>query len=76
MRIKMVLISILYLYTLFLPLGQKCVFTQEIIWIKKADLPNPRWLGAAVVCNDKIYLIGGRGPDNRIIYEYNANTFS
>jgi N-acetylneuraminic acid mutarotase len=32
----------------------------EIAWLTKANMPDSRYSGDAVVCNDKVYHIGGR----------------
>lgn len=46
----------------------------QIRWNRRSNLPTPRWLGAAVICDDRIYVIGGRGPEDRKIYKYNPAT--
>lgn len=45
----------------------------KILWEKKSDMPGERYGGDAVVCNDKIYHIGGRSVRGfeKSNFEYN-----
>jgi len=48
--------------------------TIKISWLSKAEMPNPRYGGDAVVCNDIIYHIGGRNSQSAQKSNYAYNT--